>query len=216
MDRAVERAQRSNLKEVPADFASLYVEHDAFIGTCRYVHDDVATMLALSHSARSLSRSATSLALCGELAKAESLSEELVKQHPKDTSAVVIQLPATRAAIELRRGNPDKAIQLLQGAGAYANASYYWHPYLLGMAYLSEKKGAEAAAEFQKIIDNPGQSLATSLYPLSYLGLARAATLMGDAAKARKAYEDFFAQWKDADADIPILIEAKKEYEKLK
>jgi serine/threonine protein kinase len=216
MDHAIERAQRSNLTEVPADFASLYVEHDAFIGTCRYVHDDVATMLALSHSARSLSRSATSLALCGELAKAESLSEELVKQHPKDTSAVVIQLPATRAAIELRRGNPDKAIQLLQAAAAYANASYYWHPYILGLAYLNEKKGAEAAAEFRKIIDNPGQSLGTSLYPLAYLGLAKADALMGDPAKARKAYEDFFAQWKDADADIPILIEAKKEYEKLK
>jgi eukaryotic-like serine/threonine-protein kinase len=216
MDRAVERAQRSNLNEVPADFASLYVEHDAFIGTCRYVRDDVATMLALSHSARNLSRSAMSLALCGELAKAESLSEELVKQHPKDTLSVVIQLPATRAAIEIRRGHPDKAIQLLQTAGAYANASFYWHPYLLGMAYLNEKKSAEAAAEFQKVIDNPGQSLATSLYPLSYLGLARAAVLVGDTGKARKAYEDFFAQWKDADADIPILIEAKREYGKLK
>jgi eukaryotic-like serine/threonine-protein kinase len=215
MDRAVERAQRSNLKEAPADFASLYVEHDAFIGTCRYVREDVATMLAVSHSARSLLRGATSMALCGELPKAESLAEELLKQHPKDTLSVVIELPATRAAIEIRRGNPEKAIQLLQAASAYANASFYWHPYLLGLAYLKEKKGAEAAGEFQKIIDNPGQSLATSLYPLAYLGLARAELQMGDKVKARKAYDDFFAQWKDADPDIPILIEAKKEYARL-
>ncbi len=216
MDRAVEKAQRSNLKEVPADFASLYVEHDAFIGTCRYVREDVVTMLAISHSARSLLRGATSLALCGELPKAESLAEELLKQHPKDTLSVVIELPATRAAIEIRRGHPDKAVQLLQAASSYANASFFWHPYLLGMAYLNEKRGAEAAAEFQKVIDNPGQALATSLYPLAYLGVARAAVLIGDTAKARKAYEDFFAQWKDADPDIPVLLEAKKEYEKLK
>ena len=38
----------------------------------------------------------------------------------------------------------------------------------------------------------------------------------GDTAKARKSYQDFLALWKDADTDIPILTEAKKEYEKLK
>jgi tetratricopeptide (TPR) repeat protein len=216
MDRAVEKAQRTNLKEAPAEFASLYIEHDAFIGTCRHVREDVVTMLSLSHSARSLSRGATGLALCGDLPKAESLAEELVKQHPKNTQWVVIFLPATRAVIELGRGHPDKAIQVLQPTAAYANASYYWYPSILGIAYLKEKKGAEAAAEFRKVVDNPGQSLGTSLYPLAYLGLARAYVLMDDTAKARKAYEDFFARWKDADPDIPILIEAKKEYDKLK
>ncbi len=77
-------------------------------------------------------------------------------------------------------------------------------------------QGAEAAAQFHKILDHRGEAPLSALYPLAHLGLARALTLQGDSAKARKAYEAFFALWKDADTDIPILIEAKKEYEKLK
>jgi len=72
------------------------------------------------------------------------------------------------------------------------------------------------AAEFQKIIDHRGVVATSALYPLSHLGLARAAALIGDTATSRKAYEDFFALWKDADPDLPILIEAKKEYQKLR
>ncbi len=51
---------------------------------------------------------------------------------------------------------------------------------------------------------------------LAHPGLARAYALQGDATKARTAYQDFFALWKDADPDIPILREAKAEYAKLK
>ncbi len=71
-------------------------------------------------------------------------------------------------------------------------------------------------AEFQKVLDHRGVDPLSILYPLAHLGLARAAVLQGDAAKARKAYQDFFALWKDADPDIPILQQAKQEYEKLK
>ena len=70
--------------------------------------------------------------------------------------------------------------------------------------------------EFQKILDRREQFAAWTFFPLAHLGLARAAALAGDATKSRQAYQDFFALWKDADADIPILIEAKQEYEKLK
>jgi hypothetical protein len=70
--------------------------------------------------------------------------------------------------------------------------------------------------EFQKILDRRGQFDTSPLFPLAHLGLARAAAIAGDTAKSRQAYRDFFALWKDADPDIPILIEAKKEYEKLK
>ena len=69
--------------------------------------------------------------------------------------------------------------------------------------------------EFQKILDHRGWDPTAYLYPLAHLGLARAAAIGGDADKSRSAYEDFFALWKDADADIPILIEARKEYTKL-
>jgi hypothetical protein len=75
--------------------------------------------------------------------------------------------------------------------------------------------GRSAAAEFQYILDHRGLAPFSLLSPLAHLGLARAAVLTGDTQKARKAYHDFFALWKDADADLPVLIEAKKEYEKL-
>ena len=70
-------------------------------------------------------------------------------------------------------------------------------------------------AEFQKFID---RSYLVGNYPLgalAHLGLARAYAEQGDAAKARIAYQDFFALWKDADPNVPVLIAAKAEYAKL-
>ena len=91
-----------------------------------------------------------------------------------------------------------------------------WPAYVRGLAYLRGRAGAEAMAEFQKIIDHRGVVAVSALYPLAHLGVARAAALTDDTATSRKAYEDFFALWKDADPDLPILIEAKKEYQKLR
>ena len=84
-----------------------------------------------------------------------------------------------------------------------------------GLAYLRLRKGAEAAAEFHKILDHKGANWGV-FYTASYVGLARAAALSGDTVKSKKAYQDFFALWKDADADVPLLIEAKKEYAALR
>ncbi len=87
-------------------------------------------------------------------------------------------------------------------------------PYLRGLAFLRLRKGVEAAAEFQKILDHKGANWGLC-YSLSYLGRARASALAGDTAKARKAFQAFFALWKDADPDIPILKQAEAEYAKL-
>src|SRR5262249_39609377 len=164
----------------------------------------------------SLLRGAGAMVLCGDIGKAQPLYDELARRNPKDTQINVIWLPVHRANIEIRRGNPDKAIQLLQSVSPYERAALFWPPYLRGQAYLRLRARTEAAAEFQKILDNRGDDPTSFLYPLAHLGLARAAALTGDTAKSRKAYQDFFALWKDADADLPILIEAKKAYEKLK
>jgi hypothetical protein len=80
--------------------------------------------------------------------------------------------------------------------------------------YLAQHRGAEAAADFQTIVGHRAWAL-NILYPASYVGLARAAALTGDIARSRKAYQDFFALWKDADPDLPLLVEAKSEYAKL-
>jgi len=132
--------------------------------------------------------------------------------------------PVIQAASEIKGGNPALAIQTLETVRRYEAAAQFWPQYLRGQAYLKLGRGAEAAAEFQKILDHRGQGQLSSrfapscpvLYPLADLSLARAAAMNGDATKARQAYHDFLTLWKDADADLPMLIEAKKEYEKLK
>ncbi len=88
--------------------------------------------------------------------------------------------------------------------------------YTRGRAYLQLHDGAKVASEFQKILDHRGIDIVSVLYPMAQLDIARAYVLQGDTAKARTAYQDFLAMWKDADPDIPILIAAKVEYAKLK
>jgi eukaryotic-like serine/threonine-protein kinase len=72
--------------------------------------------------------------------------------------------------------------------------------------------GKHAAAEFQKYIDHRGGVRNAPWGALGRLGLARAYAMQGDTTKARAAYQDFLTIWKDADADLPILIQAKAEY----
>lgn len=88
--------------------------------------------------------------------------------------------------------------------------------YMRGSLYLKQGRGKEAAAEFKKIIDNPGIDPFSPAHVLAHLCVGRALAISGDTAGARKAYQDFFAIWKDADADLPVLVEARKEYEQLK
>jgi predicted Zn-dependent protease len=154
--------------------------------------------------------------LCGEVNETQSLVSQLNKEYPQFTQVNGIWLPPTRAALELDRGNAAQAVAELEGATRYEAAGEFWPQYVRGLANLKLSKGAEAAVEFQKIQDHRGYAPMSPLFPLAHLGLARAATLQNDSAKARRAFEEFFALWKDADLDLPILIEAKKEYEKIK
>jgi eukaryotic-like serine/threonine-protein kinase len=162
---------------------------------------------------------AWTLALCDEAAKAQSLSDDLAQKFPLDTIYKSVWLPLIAATLELRRGSaagPDKAIQLLQPARQYEAATSFRPVWMRGQAQLQSKNGALAAAEFQKIVDHRGWDVLSPLWPLAHLGLARAAALQGDAEKSRQAYEKFFRLWKEADTDLPVLSEAKREYEILK
>ena len=164
----------------------------------------------------SAGRTATNLqalALCGDPARVESMADQAAKAQPLSTPWNVIQLPILHAAIVLRRDQPEKAVELLQPLAHYERA-YPQAIYLRGQAFLKLHKSAEAAAEFQKILDHRSAILGpySLVSAVSYVWLARAANLSGDTAKARKAYQDFLALWKDSDADIPILIEARNEY----
>ena len=131
-----------------------------------------------------------------------------------------VWLPTIRAQIETVRKNPARSIELLQTAAPYelgmlsgsAVNSCLYPVYVRAQAYLSGQQGQAAAAEFQKILDHRGLLWNCATGALAHVGLARAYAMQGDTAKARAAYQDFLTLWKDADADIPILIAAKAEY----
>jgi hypothetical protein len=117
----------------------------------------------------------------------------------------------------LRCHDTTAAIDILAGALRYeAGGDVSFYPaYLRGLAHLAAKDGRAAAQEFQKITDHSGVMVYEVIGPLAELGMARALTLSGDLAKAKTAYQNFLAIWRDADADIPILKEARSEYARL-
>jgi serine/threonine protein kinase/tetratricopeptide (TPR) repeat protein len=162
---------------------------------------------------------AWTLALCGDERRAQAMVEDFAREFPLNTMCNSVWVPIIRATIELNRGSasePDKAVQLLQAARQYEAAIFFRPTWVRGQAYLQANNGALAAEEFQKIINHRGWDVLSPLWPLAHLGLARAAALQGDLTTSRKAYEEFFQLWKGADSELPVLIEAKKEYERLK
>ena len=161
---------------------------------------------------------AQALALSNDSGQAQRLIDDLAKRFPSATLLNIVSLPTARAAIEIQRGNPARAIELLRPAGPYElgeNAGFV-PIYVRGLAYIRARQGVQAAAEFQKILDHRGVDTLSPLRALAHLGLARAYALAGETSKSRTAYQDFLALWKNADPDIPILKEAKAEYAPLK
>ena len=168
---------------------------------------------------------AVALALAGDVTQSQPLAADLEKRYPEDTSVQSSYLPTLRALFSLHAGQSSQAIEQLQPARQYEFAdpainflAYFgglYPVYVRGEAYLATHQGAEAAAEFQKILDHRGLVLGDPMGARARLEMARAWALAGDRAKARAAYEDFIALWKDADPDIPIFRQARAEYAKL-
>jgi serine/threonine protein kinase/Tfp pilus assembly protein PilF len=216
--RSTELSTSQDRKENAGQNETYFALLAAFFGNCRQAKESTVRGLALSRARIGLANAGVVLALCNEPVQAQSLIDELQKRFPKDTPTTRVMLPLIRAAMETNRGNAGRAIELLQPASRFelGNIAGFWLTYIRGQAYLRQRAGKEAAAEFQKILDHRGVEPVSPLYPLAHLGLARAAAVSGDVAKSRKEYQDFFAVWKDADPDLPVLIEARKEYEVLK
>jgi eukaryotic-like serine/threonine-protein kinase len=141
------------------------------------------------------------------------------RQHAAATN----YLPTLRALFSIHAGQPSQAIEQLQPARSYefANINFkayfgaLYPVYVRGEAYLAANKGAEAAAEFQKILDHRGIVAIDPIGVLAHLQLGRVFALSGDRTRAKAAYQAFLALWKDADADIPILKSARAEYARL-
>jgi tetratricopeptide (TPR) repeat protein/tRNA A-37 threonylcarbamoyl transferase component Bud32 len=190
---------------------------EADFGDCGDARQDAA-VLAAKPGRLASELAGDAYATCGDAAKTEAMASYLSKNYPTQTYAQKIGLPQMRARLDLQRGDGAKAIEELRSTEPY---DFGWigsgvPAYLRGLAYLKAKQGAQAAAEFQKMIDHKGTMALSPYLALAKLGLGRAAALQGDAGKARLAYQDFFALWKDADSDVPVLKEAKAEYEKVK
>jgi eukaryotic-like serine/threonine-protein kinase len=229
--QAEESARRNDSKETAAFWQGNEALREVEFGNAAEGLNQARQALALAPGRDVKVEAALALARGGDVAAAQKLASALNQEFPLDTLIQNYWLPTIQAAIELQRHEPVKAIGLLHPSVPYEladpppfSAGTMYPVYLRGQAYLVSGNGAGnvdagngalAAAEFQKILDHPGVIVNFPLSALSRLGLARSRALSGDTAGARTAYQDFFALWKAADPDIPILKHAKAEYAKL-
>ena len=168
-------------------------------------------------SLRFLTKGFTSTAQPGNLGCAESLSPTVRPQISSRPPSQCRRRNLVLAVSQLRSGQADQALRSLEPAKPYEFGTYadLLPNYLRAMAYLQLRRAGEAATEFRAVLDHRGVAPMATMWEMSQLGLARDCALRGDTAKARAAYQDFLALWKDADPDIPILKQAKAEYAKL-
>ena len=215
--RAVSVAQAQGQKEYAATILGAEAGCDAWVGFSQEARQTMNAALALSENIISRSLAARSFAWIGDTAQSEKLAEGLSKEFPYATVVNQVLLPTARALNSLQRNQPDQAVAALEPAKPYElGTGNLGAIYIRGEAFLRLHDGAKAAAEYQRILDHRGLDPVGWGYSLAHLGLGRAYALQGDTGKAKAAYQDFFAVWKDADADVPVLKTAKAEYEKLK
>ncbi len=218
--QGVSSAQSSGLKELAAGIRLLDASCLAEVGNQTLARQVASQALALSDDRDARVGAADTLARAGDPIRSQKLIEQLAKEFPTDTLQNSVWLPVARATNLIRANQAGQAVDTLEAAAPYEfgsppNGATYWPMYVRGEAYLRLRNGAKAATEYQKMLDHRGIAPNSPLYPLARLGLGRALLLQGDKAKAKEAYQDFFAMWKDADPDVPILKEAKAEYAKL-
>jgi eukaryotic-like serine/threonine-protein kinase len=216
----VDFSKRAGLNEFASSVILVGPSFEVEMGDTSGARRAITTALSMAKDRDTQMSAAILMARTGDAAGADRILSGLAKQFPDDTMLNSVWLPVEHATAEIRRNNPAKAIQLLESTRRYEFGSGpfscgYWPAYVRGEAYLKTHEGAQAAVEYQKILDHRGVEPTNPLYSLSILGLARAYALQGDSAKARTQYQNFLAEWKNADPDVPILKQARLEYAKL-
>jgi tetratricopeptide (TPR) repeat protein len=221
---AMASAERAEEKEAAATYPALSGLWEALFGNAEEARRRATLAMGRSAGRDVQYGAALTFAYVGDEGRAQALTGDLDKRFPEATIVQFNYLPTLRAKLALRRGNAPEAIENLRTATPYelgqtTSSTYGWtalYPiFVRGEAYLAAHQGSEAAAEFQKILDQRGIVLNEPIGALAHLQLGRAYVLAGDKDKARTAYKDFLTLWKDADPDIPILKEAKAEYARL-
>jgi eukaryotic-like serine/threonine-protein kinase len=232
--QAVDAAIRADSNENGAIWQAIAAQREAAYGNAREARRIATEALKIAPgNPGTESEAALAFAIAGDMARAESLAQDLGKRFPLDTQMQSLWLPAIRAQLLLDKKKPASALTTLQAASAIelgqiqfvTNISCLYHVYIRGQAYLADEQSSAAAAEFQKILDHSGIVWNCWTGALAHLGVARANALQSrtsqgadaDAARVRAltAYKDFLTLWRDADPDIPILKQAKAEYAKL-
>jgi DNA-binding winged helix-turn-helix (wHTH) protein/tetratricopeptide (TPR) repeat protein len=218
--RAVAAADRDNQKTAAATWQAIEA-----LAEVEYGRNEQARKMALAaltmakgHDAQILA--ALALARAGDASQAEALAASITQQFPADTLTNSVWIPVIRAQLELNRGDAASALRSLEPAAPYDLGETETLPplfaaFLRGEAYLQQRDGKSAAAEFEKIISHPGIVNGFLHGALAQVDLARARAISGDIQGSRAAYRDFLALWKNADPDTAIVRRAKAEYAKL-
>ena len=226
--RAADLAWKADRREAEALYETDAAVREAMFGNVSTARQRASDALELSRSRDVEYEAAFALALSGDSSRSQTLTDDLSKRFPEDTIVRFIYLPTLRALLAVNHSQPTNAIDLLQTAIPYEGgtpieggseyllgAGSLYPAYVRGLVYLALHQGAEAAAEFEKILHHRGMVVCDPIGALVRLQLGRASAMSGDRSKATSAYKDFLALWKDADPDIPILKQARAEYAKL-
>jgi Tfp pilus assembly protein PilF len=224
--RAENLAQQSTQRETAALFQTGTALREAFFGNADFARKGALAALKASKGRDVEYGAAVTLALSGDFARAQTIVSDLEIRFPEDTAVRSNYLPVLRALLLIHGGDPAKALDALQEAAPYElgqpPSSFFgffgvmYPVYVRGQAYLKAHRGVEAAAEFQKILYHRTVVVTDPIGALARLQLARAHALTGDIVKARDSYERFLTLWASADPDIPVLRQAKEEYDSLK
>jgi eukaryotic-like serine/threonine-protein kinase len=222
--RAVDSALRADNKSAAAVWQLNSAWREAAFGNFVEAEQQVRAGMELAPESRDAQPlAALILAWVGNTDRAQSLSQDLGKRNSVNTIVQALWLPTIRAQVALTSKDFAGAIADLEPVKPYELGQVFttqgvtclYPVYLRAETYLAAGQGTAAATEFHKILGHRGLVLNCGSGVLSHVGLARAYVLTGDTAKGKAAYQDFFALWKDADPDIPILKQAKAEYAKL-
>jgi eukaryotic-like serine/threonine-protein kinase len=212
-------AEGMGLKEFGGGIRLVMAGCETQLGNIAEARSKVSEALAYSRDRDTRTGAMVALALLGD-AQAQKLADELAREYPADTMVNKVWIPEEQAYLALRHNQPEQAVARLEVTrpyefGSSPSGAGYSINFLRAAAFLRLKNGAKAATEYQKILDHRGTNPLDVSYNLSHLGLGRAYALQGDTTHAKAAYQDFFAAWKNADPDIPILKQAEAEYAKL-
>ena len=224
-ERAIASAQQAGKPEAAAIYTAAEAVCEAHCGNWAAAKKRAQTALELAKGRDVEYAAAFALARSGEFSVSKQLATDLAKRYPEDTPVQFEYLPTLNALFALAHRAPLDAVELLQRAVPYDFAmpgtSFFgkfgglYPAYVRGEAYLAAGHGQEAAAEFQKVLSHRGVVLADPIGALAHLQLGRAYVVSGDIPKAKSAYQDFLALWKDADQDLPVLKQASAECAKL-